>query len=151
MWGPVSLANSQRVTSYCAPRFACCSFCFTLQWKQLSYKLISVATGGTGQLWHIIGISRARLDVFQPPGIPGWGRLTTLSHTGSPNSSSSSPQSKTGALEGVEVDGFVKDMMGLVRVRHCTFSRREAFGVVSIYLCISLRPKSQLIGCVVSI
>lgn len=27
-------------------------------------------------------------------------------------------QSKTGALEGPEVDGFVKDMMGLVRVRH---------------------------------
>lgn len=28
-------------------------------------------------------------------------------------------QSKTGALEGPEVDGFVKDMMGLVRVRRC--------------------------------
>lgn len=29
-------------------------------------------------------------------------------------------QSKTGALEGPEVDGFVKDMMGLVRVRVCS-------------------------------
>lgn len=28
-------------------------------------------------------------------------------------------QSKTGALEGPEVDGFVKDMMELVRVRFC--------------------------------
>ena len=27
-------------------------------------------------------------------------------------------QSKTGALEGPEVDGFVKDMMELVRVSH---------------------------------
>lgn len=34
-----------------------------------------------------------------------------------------SPQSKTGALEGAEVDGFVKDMMGLVRVRHILFDK----------------------------
>lgn len=30
-------------------------------------------------------------------------------------------QSKTGALEGPEVDGFVKDMMELVRVSVCSF------------------------------
>lgn len=29
-------------------------------------------------------------------------------------------QSETGALEGPEVDGFVKDMMDLVRVRVCS-------------------------------
>lgn len=35
-------------------------------------------------------------------------------------------QSKTGALEGPEVDGFVKDMMELVRVRFCKHSQNAA-------------------------
>lgn len=43
-------------------------------------------------------------------------------------------QSKTGALEGPEVDGFVKDMMELVRVSHSFSSMFDELMSIQFWL-----------------
>uniref|UniRef100_A0A3B4UT83 Secretagogin n=1 Tax=Seriola dumerili TaxID=41447 RepID=A0A3B4UT83_SERDU len=64
--------------------------------------------------------------------------------------------SKTGALEGPEVDGFVKDMMGLVRpnmtgpeldklravlLRHCDVNKDGKIQKNELSLCLGVKPK----------
>uniref|UniRef100_A0A3P9P094 Secretagogin n=1 Tax=Poecilia reticulata TaxID=8081 RepID=A0A3P9P094_POERE len=64
--------------------------------------------------------------------------------------------SKTGALEGPEVDGFVKDMMGLVRpnltgpdldklravlLRHCDVNKDGKIQKNELALCLGVKPK----------
>ncbi|XP_068425647.1 secretagogin-like [Clinocottus analis] len=66
--------------------------------------------------------------------------------------------SKTGALEGAEVDGFVKDMMGLVRpsltgpeldklrgilLRHCDVNKDGKIQRKELSLCLGLKPKQS--------
>uniref|UniRef100_A0A3Q4B1I2 Secretagogin n=1 Tax=Mola mola TaxID=94237 RepID=A0A3Q4B1I2_MOLML len=63
---------------------------------------------------------------------------------------------KTGALEGPEVDGFVKDMMGLVRpnmtgseldklrdilLRHCDVNKDGKIQINELALCLGVKPK----------
>ncbi|GLD57624.1 secretagogin-like protein, partial [Lates japonicus] len=63
--------------------------------------------------------------------------------------------SKTGALEGPEVDGFVKDMMGLVRpsitgpeldklravlLRHCDVNKDGKIQRNELALCLGVKP-----------